>query len=143
MDEITDETPHEIAARPTARRARPRLVTLAAVLIAVSGALDILYAPIVVLAPFFDRPTPVLMEALGAVSIAAAIGIWRMWRWGRILGAGLCLVGLAQTLTVLVVAIADGEPLDVIPLALVSLAWTAALAGVPLWALVRRWPADF
>lgn len=131
---------NEVAAPASGHRARPRIISVAAALIAVSGALDIVYAPLVVLAPFFDEPTPELMLAIGAASIAAAVGIWRLWGWGRVLGAGLCLVGIVQTLVMLVATGVDGAGLGVVPLAIVSLAWTIALAGLPLWALLRRWP---
>jgi hypothetical protein len=130
----------DIATPAPASRVRPRIISLAAVLIAVSGGLDIIYAPLVVLAPFFDEPTPGLLVTIGAASVVTAFGIWRLWGWGRVLGVGLCLVGIAQVIVTLVAIGVDGAGLGVLPLAIVTLAWSIALAGLPLWALIRRWP---
>jgi hypothetical protein len=107
-----------------------------------SGVLDIVYAPFVVLAPFFDEPTPVLMMALGAVSVATAVGIWFVQEWGRVAGIGLCLFGIAYPLAVFTLSILRGSAVlpDVLGPAGASVAWTALLAGLPLWVLLRRWP---
>jgi hypothetical protein len=123
------------------RPGRSRSLVVAAGLIALAGVSDILYAQLVVLSPFLDRPVPLLMVLLGVFHLVAAAEIWRVQRWGRLLGAALSVLaigyGLVAIGTGISQAIGGGVPFWVA----ISLAWTGLLHGLPLWILVRRWPA--
>jgi hypothetical protein len=135
MTTRTEPSTHE-------RPGRSRLLVVAAALIAFSGVLFVVYAPLVVLTPFVDRPTPLLAVLLGVLALLAAAGVWRVQRWGRLLGGGLSAVALGQGLVVIADGILDATGLSIPYYLALSLVWAGLLHALPLWILLRRWPAS-
>ncbi|MCU0304247.1 MAG: zinc ribbon domain-containing protein [Thermoanaerobaculales bacterium] len=78
---------------------RPALVTLLAVLDAIGGAFALLAGIAVLLLGLSSGDTmsaalALIYLVLGGVSLACAIGLWRLRPWGRTLAIGLAIVGL-------------------------------------------------
>jgi hypothetical protein len=116
-------------------RTRPQAV--AAGILAYDGAVAIFYAGFLPFTPFSDVPVPLAMSALGVASLAAAAGVFRGQAWGRALGVGLTIAGLAQG----VLRFADQAPRSgSLPEALAYLVVNVAIGGCLLWLLLRRWP---
>lgn len=119
------------------------LLRVVAVLLAINGALTIVYAPLAPL-PFVHRIIPEVNLALGIAWIVAAVAVWRLHPLGRGLGVVLCLWSIGVTFVTAVPALSrEAAGFEVIALALAwTLAWSAVLDAVPLWVLLRRWPTS-
>jgi hypothetical protein len=122
---------------------RPRSVWLAiaAVVLVLQGIGLLLYGPI--LPDPLGRPSlaipvlgrlPITFLVLGVLSMVAGVGVWRGQPWGRYLGIGLMLAGLA-----IVVYFADSSSADIGGV-IVASAFEVAVSAVVLYALVARWP---
>jgi hypothetical protein len=70
---------------------------------------------------------------LGAVSLAAAVGIYRGQAWGRALGIGVAAIDLA----LVVFRAAGSSPPD----SIVDVALSSVLDVIVLWVLVGQWRA--
>jgi hypothetical protein len=113
--------------------------TLAAAFLAWNGVVAILYAGLVSLPPFSDVPVPLVSQALGIVTLAAAVGVFLGRAWGRLLGVGLTILGMVlEVLRVMDQAARSSSPLELLPFVAVSLAFS----GIVLWLLLRRWPTS-
>lgn len=115
---------------------RTRLLTLAAALLALTGATKIVYSGFLPLPPFSDAPVPLAWQAIGVVELVAAFGVFRVQAWGRVLGVVMVAVGLALAVALAAAQLARSSPAA----ELASLAVSGAYAGVVLWVLLRRWP---
>lgn len=126
----------------TVEARRPSVpIKAAAVLLAVNGALAVLYAGIAPL-PFTGTVVPVVNVAFGVAWIVAAIGVWRLHPLGRALGVALCLYEITAAVVAWGAAFTASEPWSLWLPVLFSIFWVAPLLGLPLWFLLRRWPAS-
>ena len=111
--------------------------TLAAALLVWNGAGAILYAGIVSLPPFSAVPVPLVAQVLGIATLAAAVGVFRVQAWGRVLAVGLTTLGLALEVLRLVDQVPrSSSPLEVVGFFAVSVGYSVLV----LWLLLRRWP---
>lgn len=111
--------------------------TLAAALLVWNGVGAILYAGIVSLPPFSAVPVPLVAQVLGIATLAAAVGVFRVQAWGRVLAVGLTTLGLALEVLRLVDQVPrSSSPLEVVGFFAVSVGYSVLV----LWLLLRRWP---
>lgn len=119
---------------------RPRRngwVTAAAAILIVEGGLGLTYAPILAGGDLgLLQPMGVLIVSLGLLSIAAGIGLLRLYSWARLAAGALAAVSLVfMYAPALVFAVAHGSWLDFV--------WLGIMAYLAvLFAVIRRWPAD-
>jgi hypothetical protein len=118
---------------------------LVVVWLVLTGASALLYADLVSLPPLTERPVPIVWWVVGAVTLAAAIGVLRGAAWGRLVGIVVAVFSAlfavwpeAYWLWVreadLSAWLRDGY--------WIVLAITLALAVLALWWLVARWPSS-
>jgi uncharacterized membrane protein (DUF2068 family) len=110
--------------------------TLAAALLVWNGVGAILYAGIVPLPPFSAVPVPLVAQVLGIATLAAAVGVFRVQAWGRVLAVGLTTLGLALE----VLRLVDQVPRSISPLEVVRFFAGVGYSVLLLWLLLRRWP---
>ncbi len=111
--------------------------TLAAALLVWNGVGAILYAGLVSLPPFSAVPVPLVAQVLGIATLAAAVGVFRVQAWGRVLAVGLTTLGLALEVLRLVDQVPrSSSPLEVVGFFAVSVGYSVLV----LWLLLRRWP---
>ncbi len=130
------------------RRARPApgprtvIVSVAALVLGVSGILDAWYAGLAPFPPFSIRPVPVLWELVGVLMLVAAVGIWRLQGWARWLGVALQALTLVYPLFLVAYGVAS-EHVTVRGLisAMVDPAIRLVIAAGVLWALLWHWPS--
>lgn len=108
-------------------------MTLTAGILGFNGVTTILYASAFP-APLFEWARDPVWSLIGAMSIAAAVGVFRRRRWGRLLG----LVLLAATMVINGLLIAAQLPLSV-GLLMIGLILGQAPNAFGLWVLLRRW----
>jgi hypothetical protein len=108
-------------------------LTLTAGILAFNGVTTILYASAFP-APLFESARVLVWSLVGAISIAAAVGVFRRRRWGRRLG----LVLLAATLVINGLLVATQLPLS-IGLLMIGLMLGQAPNAFGIWVLLRRW----
>lgn len=116
---------------------------LVVVWLVLNGASTLLYAGIVALPPLSREPVPLLWWVVGAVTLAAAVGVLRGAAWGRLVG--IVVAGFAALFAVwpevywlwewqvdLSAWLREGRWLPPVI--------SFMIAGMVLWWLVRRWP---
>lgn len=114
---------------------RPRLQTLAAVLLAVGGALAIFYSGFLPVPPFSDVPVPLVWQLIGVAELLTALGVYLGRAWGRALGVGITAIDLAVIVMRLIAGATSSAPID----SLVTLALSGLLDLFILWVLLRHW----
>jgi hypothetical protein len=122
---------------------------LAAAILVLTGLGAIVYGPFLLVPewmsarlsiPVLGAP-PVALVVLGLVSIAAGVGVFRIRTWGRALGVGAAIAGLASTAWWSLHAETPGGSLPDQLAALLARAWLGTLlALIVLFVLLRRWP---
>ncbi len=108
-------------------------LTLTAGILVFNGVTTILYASALP-APLFESARVLVWSLVGAMSIAAGVGVFRRRRWGRLLG----LVLLAAMLVIGGLQIAAQLPLSV-GLLMIGLILGPAPNAFGIWVLLRRW----
>jgi hypothetical protein len=116
---------------------------LVVVWLVLTGASTLLYADFVSLPPLSERPVPLLWWAVGAVTLAAAVGVLRRATWGRLVGIGIAVFSALFTVWPQVYWLWARE--EDLSAWLMEGRWlvpaiTLALAVLALWWLVARWP---
>ena len=121
---------------------RPVVVSMAALVLGVSGILDAWYAGLAPFPPFSSRPVPVLWELVGLLTLVAAVGIWRLQGWARRLGVALQALTLVYPLFLVAYGVAS-EHVSVRGSisAMVDPAISLVIAAGVLWALLWHWPS--
>lgn len=119
---------------------RPRRgawVTVAAVVLMVEGGPGLLYVPNLVGGDLGRlQPVGFLVGGVSALSIAAGVGVLRLYGWARLAAGALAFVSLVfMYAPALVVAVEHGVWL--------GFDWPGVVGYlVVLFAVVRRWPAE-
>jgi hypothetical protein len=113
-----------------------RLQKVVAIVLGLSGVSAILYAGMLPLPPFSSKPVPLAGEVLGVMTLIAAVGIFRLQPWGRVLGIIVVAIGMALAVLRVVARAADADPMATV----VSLVLGLAVDSIVLWVLLRYWP---
>jgi hypothetical protein len=130
------------------RRRSPWIVFAAAILV-LTGLGVIVYGPFLLVPEWMSArvripvlgAAPVALVVLGLVSIAAGVGVFRIRTWGRALGVGAAIAGLAHSAWGSLQGVPPGATLaDQVAALLTTAGLGTLLALIVLFVLLRRWP---
>jgi hypothetical protein len=110
-----------------------RAILVASFLLFISAVFTFLYGSIVPFLPgLLDRPEPLGAAILAAVSLVAAVGVWRQQSWGRPLGIAIGAILLVRDVSF----VFTGRPIEVVSVLLDVVLLYVLIRGA--WGLPER-----
>jgi hypothetical protein len=124
---------------------RPPILTIAGALLIWTGAMWIVYGPILpLLPPLVTQPISQVATVFGILAVLAGIGVLRVHPSARVLGSAVAVADLARGLVgqPVEMAAAAGRGLpDLAGVIVVGTLIPAVVGGFLVYALIVRWPS--